>query len=327
MPSTSPRCVYSPPLQSYTLIPTALGDSGGKTTSSERTAIIAGSVAGGLVFVLLVAAIVLFYRRHQRKKRGFFPASEPKPRTMLLAGEDLDDEYAYPRQVSTSPTPISSSIRRIESPVNYLPRGFGIDQSPRLLRPRASDTGSIFHEDGIWPPPSDGSRLVDPILAGSHINLSGIVNDVMDTSTGQHASGSNAAIRPRGGSRSVSGDTVHSEGSVYSADLPGFVPLEQRQRHSRDTSANSEVPLIPPEPLYLASSHNSGSSPSIPRHEPGFDPSRSSTSLNNPHSPRNWLDRSPRKMTNSPSNPFNRSPSPLVPENGRYNYTRSPVSE
>ena len=275
---------------------------------------IAGSVAGGLAFTILVVAIVLFYRRHQSKKKGFFPASEPKPRTMLLAGEDLDDDYSYSRQTSNAPTPLPSSIRRVESPISNRARSTSADQSPRLLRPRASDTGSIFHEGGIWPPPSDGSRLVDPILASSNINLSGIIDDVMGSSSGQQniASGSRAVLRPRGGS----GDTmtIHSEGSIYSTDLPTFVPNEG-QGHTRGASSTSHTPLIPPEPLYLASTHYSGSSPSImsPRHEQSFDPSRSSTSISNPNGTRNWLDRSPRKISESPTDPFNRNSSPSFP--------------
>ena len=265
-------------------------------------------------------AMVLLYHRHQSKKKGFFPTSDPKPRTMLLAGEDIDDEYAYSRQTSNAPTPIPSSLRRVESPVSNLPRGIGIDQSPRLLRPRASDTGSIFREEGIWPPPSD--RLVDPILAGSHINLGIIVDDVMGSFAGQqnNASGSNTVIRPRGGSRSTNDDasTTYSDGSIYSTDLPVSAP-DQEQCHSRDISTNSEAPLIPPEPLYLASTHSSESSLSIlqPSSASGFDPSGSSTRITNPHGTRNWLDRSPRKVPGSPSNPFNRNPSPLVSDSGR----------
>lgn len=289
-------------------------------TSSERTAVIAGTVVGGLTFIVLVAAIILFYRRHQNKKKGFFPASEPKPRTMLLANEDLEDDYGYSRPVSKSPTPLPSSVRRIESPLSTIPRSSSVDQSPRLLRPRASDTGSIFHEEGIWPPPGDGSKLVDPILASSNINLSDIVDDVMGSSAGRQniASGSNVVLRPRGGSGDGDTATVHSEGSIYSTDLPMFVP-NPGQGHSRGASGNSEAPLIPPEPLYLASTHNSGSSPSIlsQRYEPGFDPSRSSASISNPHGTKNWLDRSPRKISESPTDPFNRNPSPSVPGDKR----------
>lgn len=300
------------------MVPTTISDPDNGISSSERTAVIAGSVAGGLTFVILVVAIVLFYRRHQNKKKGFFPASEPKPRTMLLAGEDLDDDFGYSRQTSNAPTPLPSSVRRVESPISNIPRSSSIDQSPRLLRPRASETGSIFHEGGIWPPPGDGSKLVDPILAGSNINLSHIVDDVMGSSAGRQniASGSNVVLRPRGGSGDTA--TIHSEGSIYSTDLPTFAP-NQGQSHSRGVSTNSEAPLIPPEPLYLASTHDSGSSPSIlsHRYEPGFDPSRSSTSISNPHGTRNWLDRSPRKLSESPTDPFNRNPSPSVLDNRR----------
>ena len=298
-------------------IPTTLSDPVSRVSSSERTAIIAGSVAGGVAFILLVAAIIMFYRRHQHKKKGFFPAYEPKPRTMLLAGEDLDDEYGYSRQTSNAPTTIASSVRRIESPVNNLPRSISIDHSPRLLRPRASDTGSIFHEGGIWPPPSG---LVDPILAGSNINLSNIVNDVMGSFAGQQ---NDAVIRPRGGNPSVNDDTstIHSEGSIYSTDPQAFA-LNRGQGQGRDASTDSEEPFIPPEPLYLASTHSFGSSPSIsrPPYESGFSGSSTSLSrITNPNGTRNWLDRSPRKLTDSPTNPFSRNPSPLVPDNGRYN--------
>jgi len=318
MPSALPRYEYSLLPQSYVLIPTTIGDPDSGMSSSEKTAVIAGSVAGGVAFAILVAAIILFYRRHQNKKKGFFPSSEPKPRTMLLAGEDLDDDYGYSRQSSNAPTPLPSSFPRTESPVNNFPRSNSADHTPRLLRPRASDTGSIFHEGGIWPPPSDSSRLVDPILAGSHINLSNIIDDVMGNTVGQqnNASGSNTAIRSRSGRRTASGETmtIYSEGSIYSTDLPPPVP-NLWHGHSREASTTSETGLIPPEPLYLASTHASGSSPSIlpPRYEPGFDPSRSSTSVSNPHGTKNWLDRSPRKMTESPSNSFNRNPSPFVP--------------
>ena len=275
---------------------------------------IVGSAAGGLAFIILVVAIILFYRRHQKKKKGFFPTLEPKPRTMLLAGEDLDDDYGYSRQTSNAPTPLSSSVRRIDSPVSTIPRRSSADQSPRLLRPRGSDTGSIFHEGGIWPPPSDNSRLVDPILASSNINLSNIIDDVMGSSARQRliASETNPILHPRG----VSGDTatIYSEGSIYSTDLPvPFTPMpNQGQSHSRGASANSDVPLIPPEPLYLASAQNSGSSPSIlsRQRDSGFDPSRSSTSISNT---RNWLDRSPRKISESPTDPFNRNQSPFHP--------------
>jgi hypothetical protein len=56
--------------------------------------------------------------------------------------------------------------------------------SPRIMRARASETGSIFREEGVWPPPSERSKLVDPLtMASSQVSLVGIVDDVMGPST------------------------------------------------------------------------------------------------------------------------------------------------
>lgn len=50
---------------------------------------------------------------------------------------------------------------------------------PRLLRARASESGSIFHES-VWPPPSAASQLIDPLTSPSQkVDLTRIVNDVM----------------------------------------------------------------------------------------------------------------------------------------------------
>ncbi|KIJ54209.1 hypothetical protein M422DRAFT_241460 [Sphaerobolus stellatus SS14] len=51
---------------------------------------------------------------------------------------------------------------------------------PPLLPVRGVETGSVFHE-GVWPPPSERSRLEDPIRAGSNVDLNSIVDDVMGT--------------------------------------------------------------------------------------------------------------------------------------------------
>jgi hypothetical protein len=51
--------------------------------------------------------------------------------------------------------------------------------SPRVMRARGSETGSVFAEN-VWPPPSERSRLVDPLLAASsQVSLHDIVDDVM----------------------------------------------------------------------------------------------------------------------------------------------------
>ena len=49
---------------------------------------------------------------------------------------------------------------------------------PRILRPVASKTGSYFQE-AVWPPPEEGSRIVDPLMVASSVDLTSIVDEVM----------------------------------------------------------------------------------------------------------------------------------------------------
>ncbi|KAF9233604.1 hypothetical protein BU15DRAFT_13211, partial [Melanogaster broomeanus] len=51
----------------------------------------------------------------------------------------------------------------------------------RRSLPRSSPVTSIFRED-VWPPPSESSRLMDPISHTGDIDLSRIVDDVMGPS-------------------------------------------------------------------------------------------------------------------------------------------------
>ena len=76
-----------------TPIVTHLSSSEPGTPTSTNAAIIAGSTVGAVAFLSLALALVLFYRRHNNKKLNFFRRSEPRPRSMLFAGEDLDDDY------------------------------------------------------------------------------------------------------------------------------------------------------------------------------------------------------------------------------------------
>lgn len=56
---------------------------------------------------------------------------------------------------------------------------------PRLFRPRASESGSIFQES-VWPPPSAASQLTDPLTSPSHaVDLGSIVDEVMGTAGGR----------------------------------------------------------------------------------------------------------------------------------------------
>lgn len=62
-----------------------------------------------------------------------------------------------------------SSHAHAAAPSSYSP--------PRLLRARASESGSIFQE-GVWPPPA--SQLIDPLTSASQsVDLARVVTDVM----------------------------------------------------------------------------------------------------------------------------------------------------
>ncbi|KAH9920426.1 uncharacterized protein B0H18DRAFT_1121894 [Fomitopsis serialis] len=166
-------------------------DSGGLSPTANK-GIIAGSVVGVCALLILAFAMVVFYRRHRHKKLDFFKRKQPKPRNMLLAGEDLDDldmgppmaSYRdYPgSMVSHSASPsvaghnasgsISGSIMnpqasysRVHIPGTPMP-------SPHLMGMRTSEAGSIFQEQ-VWPPPR--TAFVDPLVSTD--DLTRIVDD------------------------------------------------------------------------------------------------------------------------------------------------------
>jgi len=58
---------------------------------------------------------------------------------------------------------------------------------PRLLRARASESGSIFQE-AVWPPPA--SQLMDPLTSASQsVDLARVVTDVMGPQAAAHETG------------------------------------------------------------------------------------------------------------------------------------------
>ena len=82
---------YERACQIFTQIPTTLSsDNNSASAAATKRNVIAGTV-GGAAFLILITALFLFYRRHQTKKISFFKRLQPKPRTRLLDGEDMDD--------------------------------------------------------------------------------------------------------------------------------------------------------------------------------------------------------------------------------------------
>ncbi|XP_006464162.1 hypothetical protein AGABI2DRAFT_120937 [Agaricus bisporus var. bisporus H97] len=128
---------------------------------------------------------------------------------------------SYP--IST-PSSINSSLPAIHSPLpsqsqnqmpnsnsnytNYNSSVTSIPHSsppvPSLFRPRASESGSIFREEGVWPPPNEKSNeFVDPFVGhvkkvSSEVGdeLGKIVRDVMGPSSSFGDSGSSSTLSP-----------------------------------------------------------------------------------------------------------------------------------
>ena len=158
------------------------------------------------MFVIIVIALVIFLQRsdhirmNYKKLRVF-----GRGRRSLLEDEDEDDwtgapgigtttQYRdYPGSVASSSRPFTlhnrgASASAASNPTTPMQEFHGLPpqpSSPYLMGMRAASSGSIFRE-AVWPPPSEGSRFVDPLVqASSQVDLTRIVPDVMGPS--QHA--------------------------------------------------------------------------------------------------------------------------------------------
>ncbi|CAL1699120.1 unnamed protein product [Somion occarium] len=163
------------------------------TANPQKRAVIAGSVIGGIALVAIIVSLVLFCKRKNYRKLRVF-GHHPRSRSMLLAGEDFDDSDPPMMQYRDYPTltpsqRTSASRHRNTTTQHSIPLSASntSNTSPLLMGMRASESGSIFHED-VWPPPGEQSRFVDPILAtSSQVNLGRIVDDVMGANANANA--------------------------------------------------------------------------------------------------------------------------------------------
>ncbi|KAF8525099.1 hypothetical protein BU17DRAFT_62823 [Hysterangium stoloniferum] len=150
-----------------TVFPTILNSPASTTTTGSHTGVIAGAaIAGTLLILLLLTGIFVVRRRRVRRQAAFSHRSLPSPRSGLLA----DDDVFGPAE-----GPSSQQMYSV----------------PPLMRIRAAETGSLFHE-GVWPPPGERSRLEDPILTGSNVDLTSIVDSVMGMDGDPHVRWSSA---------------------------------------------------------------------------------------------------------------------------------------
>jgi len=175
------------------------------------------------------------------------------------------------------------------------------DTAPHLLRARGSETGSIFHE-GVWPPPGEESRLVDPLMkASSHVELSRIVDDIMGSSNEQIRLEGGRTDMPIPGSSSQPQRSASSPESylMWRDSLP---PAHTRTdtstssySHSRDASVTSKTGLFPSLPSGAALPKKSSplAQPIGMRDSLAGSEARSSVNFGGPPTI-HWLKRSPR---------------------------------
>ncbi|KAI0926645.1 hypothetical protein AcV5_007381 [Taiwanofungus camphoratus] len=262
----------------YTAIPTMLSSPESTTSTSTNRGIIAGSTVGAVAFLALALALVLFYRRHQNKKLSFFRRKQPRPRNLLLAGEDIEDydlgppmqHYQdYPgsltshsradsyttRSVANSPVPLNVSPENSMHP-RYTP-------SPHLLGLRASESGSIFQE-AVWPPPK---ALVDPLVSSSSDDLSRIVDDIMGPVPGSSNTRESIDTGPRS---SASMRRAAGQGSVVSLNSSAHASHTRATSQTALMSDRPDSPVSPTwrSPLFVTNMGAGSASPTSPASPP-----------------------------------------------------------
>ncbi|EJC98062.1 uncharacterized protein FOMMEDRAFT_143528 [Fomitiporia mediterranea MF3/22] len=275
-------------------VATLNADTSSTLSTSHRNAIIAGGAVAGTVFILLCLAVVFVCRRRQKRAVALSHRYLPTPRSVMLAGED-DFDLAGPKQPQRA-FGIFGSRRKKNTAHEYrdissesgrdlnssVMRELPSEPPPRLLRPVASKTGSYFQE-GVWPPPDEGSQLSDPLMAASNVDLHSIVDEVMGphSAPGQSsgaASSTSSLPRPsrlRGGAAEsaslfseTSGDFMppvprHGESPTMSSVGSSF---GDSPRHLRDWSTDSATGLLAGMDggLRAARRSSSGSGPWLP---------------------------------------------------------------
>ena len=143
---------------------------------------------------------------------------------------------------------------------------------PRLLRARASESGSIFQES-VWPPPSAASQLMDPLTFPSQsVDLTRVVTDVMgppesgpllllqpnlSSQQGQGQEQEQGALNPRvegerRGSSTPDNWSPRSESQSTPSPSPPSSPPRPLLRPRPESESDSDLSLRPPSTPWLS---------------------------------------------------------------------------
>lgn len=226
----------------YTAIPTTLDSQDDFVSNSpQHSIILGGAIGGGLLFLLLIIGGFFLWRCQSRWLANAHRRLQ-QPHNLQHGYDDFDL--------------VAPDMSEIFNPTALYDGGFA--PAPMLLRPRGSETGSIFQENDVWPPPRPGSQLQDPILASSEVDLSGIVDNVMGSSDNIPGT---VASRHRSSSPSwtSAGSPNQRYSHVQESTGNSASGLLASQQHSRLTSVGS--PRARASPLALVTAESPESTP------------------------------------------------------------------
>lgn len=125
-------------------------------SDGARAGIIAGSSVGGVLILISLLALLFYFRRSREARKRRLAERQKRSSRHLLEDEAEDFDMSTPMGQWDGSSVTASTV----------------NAAPRLLRPRGSRTGSLFHEN-VWPPPTE--VMQDPLLTaddlGSSISL------------------------------------------------------------------------------------------------------------------------------------------------------------
>lgn len=245
--------------------PTSLSTDSDSHQNLSHVALIAGTTIGAVVLVSVILGVLFFYKRHQHRRIGFIEALVRGRREHQGAGSiglldaEFDDDDSLP-------------VSRYEDN----PRAMtSASPAPSLFRPRASDSGSVFREN-------IGSQVkfVDPFVesVGSKVNLSTIVDEVMGPA---HA---NSSI-PSG-----------SRSSDYQDPL---LDTASSSVHYNNPSSSSPPQSLLGLPAGAALPQRPSPLANITTMDAPLDSSHSQESSIQSQASKNWIQRSPKRVTDS----------------------------
>ncbi|KAJ4487888.1 hypothetical protein J3R30DRAFT_863159 [Lentinula aciculospora] len=310
-------------VSTFTVPSTLSSQSPNSKSSTARTAVIAGSTVGGVLFLILLTALASLFcwRRRKNRKLGFIEALTRRSKegkgaggVGLLDGEfDDDEEYrdelaaVHMRQRTISahspqPSVGAGSMTSLSDPAQNS-ANYPYNPAPTLYRARASDSGSMFHEEGVWPPPNHGTQFVDPFVPARELSKDSELGSIVDQIMGPNTSSNANDLPPGAAPAAVPG--ISSAAAVTTDNIS----------HIRGTSGSSVGSMTPKRSSPLTKTLIKPDPPRSILTHPQTDSNIFSDAYHKITSsplstqPKNWLERQPK--TPSPRNASLTLPPPL----------------